>query len=115
MRVALRVFWILLLALQPAAAKKYEQIKRINPPALWKPEEGSFTHVVRAGKLLFISGQTPIRSGGQLSASTMRGQAEQVFTNLLSALYSQGADISRVTKLTTYVTSISEYRDTEVT
>ena len=44
----------------------------------------------------------------------MKDQVEQVFANLVTALKSQGADLSHVTKMTTFVTSISECRAPDV-
>ena len=64
--------------------------------------------------MLFIAGQTPINASGQVIGSTMKDQLEQVMANLLVALKSQGADFSHVTKTTTFVTSVSEFRTPEV-
>jgi 2-iminobutanoate/2-iminopropanoate deaminase len=101
----------LLLTIAPAAA---QQLQKINPPGLSKPAPGTYTHIVRSGKMLFIAGQTPINASGQVIGSTMKEQLEQVMANLLVALKSQGADFSHVTKTTTFVTSISEFRTPEV-
>jgi len=111
MKRAIEVLSILLLTVGPAAAQKLE---KSNPPGLSKPNPGTYTHVVKAGKLLFIAGQTPINASGQVVGSTMKDQLEQVMSNLLIALKSQGADFSHVTKTTTFVTSISEFRTPEV-
>ena len=99
----------LLLTIVPAAA---QQLQKINPPGLSKPAPGTYTHIVRSGKMLFIAGQTPINASGQVIGSTMKEQLEQVMANLLVALKSQGADFSHVTKTTSFVTSIwnSEHR-----
>ncbi len=102
---------MVLLTALPAAAQKLE---KINPPGLTKPAAGTYTHVVKAGKLLFIAGQTGVNAEGKLVGPAMKEQVEQVFANLAAALKSQGADFSHVTKTTTYVTSISEFRSPEV-
>ena len=102
---------MLLLTAAPAAAQKLE---KINPSGLSKPVPGTYTQVVKAGKLLFIAGQTGINAEGKLVGLGMKEQVEQVFANLLAALKSQGADFSHVTKTTTYVTSISEFRAPDV-
>jgi len=94
-----------------AAAQKLE---KSNPAGLSKPAPGSYTHVVKAGKLLFIAGQTPVNANGQVVGSTMKEQLEQVMANLLIALKSQGADFSHVAKTTTYTTSVAEFRTPEV-
>ena len=69
---------------------------------------------VKAGKLLFIAGQTGVDAAGKVASPGMKEQLEQVMINLLAALKSQGADFSHVAKTTTFVTSISEFRSPEV-
>ena len=102
---------LLLPAVAPAAA---QQLEKINPPALSKPAPGTYTHVVKSGKLLFIAGQTGVDATGKIAGPGMKAQLEQVMINLLAALKSQGADFSHVTKTTTFVTSISEFRSPDV-
>ena len=97
-----------------AAQKPTEKLEKINPPGLSKPAPGTYTHIVRSGKLLFIAGQTGTNAEGKVVGPGMKEQVEQVYTNLLTALKSQGADLSHVVKTTTYVTSISEFRAPEV-
>lgn len=92
------------------AQKPAEKLEKINPPGLSKPAPGTYTHIVRSGKLLFIAGQTGTNAEGKVVGPGMKEQVEQVYTNLLTALKSQGADLSHVVKTTTYVTSISEFR-----
>jgi enamine deaminase RidA (YjgF/YER057c/UK114 family) len=97
-----------------AVAAGAQQLEKINPPALSKPAPGTYTHVVKAGKLLFIAGQTGVDATGKVAGPGMREQLEQVMINLLAALKSQGADFSHVAKTTTFVTSVSEFRSPEV-
>ena len=100
--------------LMGAAAVAAQILEKHNPPALSKPSPGTYTHVVKAGKLLFIAGQTGVDATGKVAGPGMKEQLEQVMINLLAALKSQGADFSHVTKTTTFVTSISEFRNPEV-
>jgi enamine deaminase RidA (YjgF/YER057c/UK114 family) len=102
---------VLALGVASAAAQKLE---KSNPAGLSKPAPGSYTHVVKAGKLLFIAGQTPVNADGQVVGSTMKEQLEQVMANLLIALKSHGADFSHLAKTTTYVTSVADFRTPEV-
>src|SRR5438445_11470895 len=102
---------LILMAVLSATAQKSE---KINPPGLSKPAPGTYTHIVRSGKLLFIAGQTGTNAEGKVVGPGMKEQVEQVYANLLTALKSQGADLSHVVKTTTYVTSISEFRAAEV-
>jgi enamine deaminase RidA (YjgF/YER057c/UK114 family) len=105
------VLLLTLLAVAPAAAQKPE---RINPPGLSKPAPGTYTHIVKVGKTLYIAGQTGVNAEGKVVGPGMKDQVEQVFANLMTALKSQGADFSNVTKTTTYVTNIPEFRAAEV-
>ena len=111
MKNTIRLLLIVLLAVAPAAAQKLE---KTNPPGLSRPAPGTYTHVVKAGKFLFIAGQTGVNAEGKVVGPGMKEQLEQVMTNLVTALKSQGADFSHVTKTTTFVTSISEFRAPEV-
>jgi 2-iminobutanoate/2-iminopropanoate deaminase len=105
---------IVLLTLLTVAAAAAQKLEKINPPGLSKPAPGTYTHIVKSGKLLFIAGQTGTNAEGKVVGPGMKEQVEQVYTNLLTALKSQGADLSHVVKTTTYVTSISEFRAPDV-
>jgi enamine deaminase RidA (YjgF/YER057c/UK114 family) len=105
------VMSLLVLAVVAVAAQKLE---KSNPPGLSKPQPGTYTHVVKSGKLLFIAGQTGVDAQGKVVGPGMKEQLEQVMANLGAALKSQGADFSHVAKTTTFVTSISEFRSPDV-
>ncbi|MBI4475174.1 MAG: RidA family protein, partial [Acidobacteria bacterium] len=47
---------------------------------------------------------------GKIAGPGMKEQLDQVHKNLAAALRSQGADFSHVAKITTFVTSIAEFR-----
>ncbi len=111
MKKMTKLLLLVLMTVTPAAAQKLE---KANPAGLSKPAPGTFTQVVKAGKLLFIAGQTATNAEGKVVGSSMKEQVEQVFANLVTALKSQGADLSHVTKMTTYVTSIPEFRAPDV-
>jgi len=89
-----------------------QKLEFVNPDGLTKPT--TYTQIVKAGKLLFIAGQTGVKADGKIVGPGMKEQVDQVLTNLETALKSQGADLSHVAKITTYVTSMSEYRTPEV-
>lgn len=89
-----------------------QKLQRFNPDGLSKPT--TYTHVVRAGTLLFIAGQVGAKADGSVVGSGMREQVEQVLRNLQLALKSQGANFSHIAKITTFTTSVAEYRAPEV-
>jgi 2-iminobutanoate/2-iminopropanoate deaminase len=90
----------------------WQQLERINPKGLSTPQ--TYSHIVKAGKLVFIAGQVGAAADGKLAGPGMREQTEQVLSNLQAALKSQGLDFSHVAKITIYTTSIAEFRAADV-
>jgi enamine deaminase RidA (YjgF/YER057c/UK114 family) len=86
-------------------------IQRINPPGLSKP--ATYSHIVRAGKTLYIAGQVGSDEQGKVVGPGMVEQLEQVLKNLQIALKSQGADFSHVTRITIYTTDVDAIRAPE--
>lgn len=89
-----------------------QTLQKINPPGLSTPQ--TYTHVVRAGNLVFIAGQVGADAQGKVVGPEMRAQTEQVMQNLRSALASQNLDFSHVAKITIFTTSIDEFRAEDV-
>jgi len=86
--------------LEPPAARHVD-------PGTLAPLDG-FTHAVRVGTTLYVSGETALDSAGQLvGPGDLQAQARQAFANLALVLKIAGADPSDVTKLTIYVTNYS--------
>jgi len=110
-RVAMTVAILLFLS-SAQAQTQTQSLEFINPDGLTKPT--TYSQIVKAGKLLFIAGQTALTADGKIVGPGMKEQVAQVLTNLEIALKSQGADLSRIVKMTTYVTSMSEYRAPDV-
>ena len=102
------------LLLLAGVALTAQKLERSNPQGLSKPQPGTYTHVVKSGKLVFIAGQTGVDANGKVVGAGMKEQLEQVMANLAAALKSQGADFSHVAKTTTFVTSVSEFRAPDV-
>jgi reactive intermediate/imine deaminase len=88
-----------------------QRLERINPAGVSTPQ--AYSHLVKAGKLLFIAGQVGATEG-KLAGATMKEQTEQVMKNLQTVLKSQGLDFSHVAKITIFTTSIAEFRAAEV-
>jgi enamine deaminase RidA (YjgF/YER057c/UK114 family) len=94
------------------AAIAGQRLERTNPPGLSTP--AAYTHVVKAGKLIFIAGQIGVGADGKVVGPGMKEQAEQALKNLQTALASQGLDFSHVAKVTFYTTSVNEFRAQDV-
>jgi enamine deaminase RidA (YjgF/YER057c/UK114 family) len=78
-------------------------LEGINPENLPTPQ--TYTHVVAAtGRLVFIAGQEPEDSQGNIvGLGDLAAQARQVFANLGRALAAASARTDQVAKITIYV------------
>jgi 2-iminobutanoate/2-iminopropanoate deaminase len=71
----------------------------INPEQLAQPA-GPYTHVVKAGQYVYISGQAPLDPiTGQLISASFEEEAHLVFNNIMKALASVGATLKQVVKV----------------
>jgi enamine deaminase RidA (YjgF/YER057c/UK114 family) len=95
-----------------ATVSAAQALQRVNPPGLSTPQ--TYSHVVRAGKTLYIAGQVGADLQGKAVGPGMKEQVEQVLSNLQTALKSQGLDYSHVAKINIYVLSIDEFRAPDV-
>ena len=96
-----------LVVLVPASLAA-QALQRINPPGLSTPT--TYSHIVRAGKTLYIAGQVGSDAAGKIAGPGMVAQLEQVLKNLEIALKSQGADFSHVARITIYTTDVEGFR-----
>ena len=84
--------------------------KRFLSPGTMSPPFG-YSHVVDApaGRIIYISGQVPLNTEGELvGEGDFEAQARQVFANLSAALEAAGAGWSDVVKLNYFLTDIGE-------
>ena len=103
-----RILLVAALALGLSISLVAQGLQHINPPGLSTPT--TYSHIVRAGKTLYIAGQVGADAAGKIAGSGMVEQLEQVLKNLQTALKSQGADFSHVTKITIYTTDVDAFR-----
>ena len=68
-----------------------------------------FTHAVRAGDLLFVSGIVAVDTEGRLvGGDDVVAQARQVFDNMGAVLAAAGCAFADVVKVTVYLTNIAD-------
>ncbi len=68
------------------------------------------SQAVRAGNLLFLSGQASLdESGNIVGEGDFDAQAEQTFANLRKVLRAGGSDLDRVVKVNIYLTDMSHF------
>jgi enamine deaminase RidA (YjgF/YER057c/UK114 family) len=90
-------------------------IRRLNPPELGTPPGYSQVVDVRAGRIIFIAGQTALDQNGELiGKNDFSSQVIQVFHNLSVALQSVGCTAANLVKMTVFLRnmdSLQTYRD----
>jgi 2-iminobutanoate/2-iminopropanoate deaminase len=68
------------------------------------PAKGPYSPGIRAGRLLFVSGQIAVASDGRSLADTdLQTQARQCLANLRAVLEAGGATLGQVAKVTVYM------------
>jgi enamine deaminase RidA (YjgF/YER057c/UK114 family) len=75
-----------------------------NPSTVAAPL-GAYSHVARAGDLLFVAGQVGVKPDGTLAGSDVAPQLRQTLENIAAVLESVGATMRDIVKFTTYLTS----------
>jgi 2-iminobutanoate/2-iminopropanoate deaminase len=88
-------------------------------PAEFRPPVGAYSPAVRAGNLVFVSGQVPKDPWtGQILPGDVRRQTKYVFANLERVLNAAGATLDDIVSVTAYLANMEdwepfneEYRD----
>lgn len=74
------------------------------------PPVGPFSHLVKAGEFLYLSGQVaqdPVT--GKLIEGDATAQTTQIFANLRVALKTAGRDLQHVVKVTVFLTDMLDF------
>ena len=71
---------------------------------------GPYSQAIRAGDLVFCSGQIPLDpASGELVPGDVVAQTRQVMKNLGAVLRAAGADLSRVVKTTIFLVDLTDF------
>jgi len=71
---------------------------------------GAYSPAIRAGNLLFISGQIPINPAtGELIAGSITAEADQVMRNLSALLKAAGLGFEHVVRTTVYLADMNDF------
>jgi 2-iminobutanoate/2-iminopropanoate deaminase len=75
------------------------------------PFQGApYSQAIRAGGLVFVSGQLALRPGAhEIRGETIQEQTEQVFTNLRAILEESGSSLDRLVKTTVYLVDLGDF------
>ena len=72
---------------------------------------GPYSQAVKAGNMLFVSGQIPINPAtGTMASETIEGQTEQVMKNLEAILKEAGYFMSHIVKTTCYLSDMANFK-----
>lgn len=79
-------------------------------PAGMAAPGGHYSHAVRAGGMVYVSGQLPIAADGtKLNEASFEIQAQQVLNNITAALKGAGSDVAKLVQVRVYVTDIGDW------
>src|ERR671924_2008070 len=75
------------------------------------PFQGApYSQAIRAGELVFVSGQLALRPGAhELSGGSIQEQTEQIFANLRAILEESGSGLDRLVKTTVYLADLDDF------
>lgn len=74
------------------------------PPAI-----GPYSQAIKAGDLVFCSGQIALKPDGTLQAGGVAAETRQVLANLKAVLEAGGSSLDRVVKTTVYLTTMDDF------
>ncbi|MBE6585575.1 MAG: RidA family protein [Ruminococcaceae bacterium] len=82
-----------------------KQISTNNAPAAIGP----YSQALRAGNMMFVSGQIPVDPASGLMADTIEAQATQSLTNLKNILAAEGLSMKNVIKTTVFLADLADF------
>lgn len=84
----------------------------VDLPAEFPPPVGAYSPAVRAGRLVFVSGQVPKDPRtGAVVGTDVREQTRQAFANAERALNAAGATLEDVVAITAYLARMDDWRE----
>jgi 2-iminobutanoate/2-iminopropanoate deaminase len=73
---------------------------------------GPYSQAVRAGQLLFLSGQVPLDPAtGEIVSGDIAAQTRRVFENLAAVLKAGGRSLSDVVRTTVFLADMSDFAE----
>tara|TARA_A100001015_G_C15028776_1_gene731962 strand:- start:2982 stop:3362 length:381 start_codon:yes stop_codon:yes gene_type:complete len=70
---------------------------------------GPYSPAVKVGDLLFISGQIPLNSNGELISADFEAETRQVLKNILALLEAANCGFSDIIKINIFTTDLSKF------
>src|SRR5262249_54747563 len=74
---------------------------------------GPYSQAIRAGNLLFVSGQIPIdpSTGNVIDDNSIQGQTRQVLQNLIAIVEAAGGTAQNIVKTTVFLRNMSDFAE----
>ena len=87
--------------------------KKVISTSLAPSAIGPYSQAVRAGNLLFVSGQIPIdpSTGKIIDDKTIQAQTRRVLQNLAAIVAAAGGSADSIVKTTVYLRDMNEFAD----
>src|SRR5690349_12390452 len=73
------------------------------------PQAGPYSHAIKSGGLVFLSGQAPFRKDGSKVEGSFEEQARQTFQNLESVASAAGASLADAVRIGVYLRDMSNF------
>ena len=70
---------------------------------------GPYSQAIKAGGLLFISGQIPLDNKGQMTEGSFETKTRQVFKNIEAILGAEGLGLNNIVKINIYLVDINNF------
>ena len=70
---------------------------------------GPYSQGVVSHGLIFLSGQIPLKSSGELLDGTIKEQVELIFSNILKLLETQNSCLEKIVKLSVFLKDINDF------
>ena len=83
--------------------------ERIAITAKDAPPAGPYSHAIRSGGFLFLSGQGPFRADGSKVESGFEEQARQTFRNLEAVAAAAGASLADAVRVGVYLRDMADF------
>jgi len=80
-------------------------VKTLDAPAA----VGPYSQGIRAGDLIFVSGQLPMTPGGELITDDIAAAADRSLQNVRAVLEAAGASMSNVVKVTVFLADMGDF------
>src|SRR5881409_90275 len=75
------------------------------------PFQGApYSQAIKAGDLVFVSGQLGLKPGDTQISGTIQEQTEQIFRNLEAILEAAGSSLEQIVKTTVFLANLSDFQ-----